>query len=309
MKTNLIKKSLAFCKKHDSQIAFIFGVVGVVAAGVGACVASTKIKEVVADGKKEIETTKELYSDEVLAEEMADKKSETHKTYVKTLTKDYASLAWNVTKLYAGPVVLATFSIGALATSNKMLRTRNAQLIAAYTTLDTAFKRYRGNVKEIYGEEVDRNMRFGIKQEQVTTTETTKSGKEKTVTTKVETTNTVLDGYSDYAKFYCEGCDGWTKDPEYNLLTLKMREKEATHRLKTQGYLFLNDVYDMIGIERTQAGQVVGWIYDEDCPNGDNYVDFGIYDKLSTANQRFVNGLEPVILLDFNVDGVIINKI
>lgn len=304
MKTNLIKKGLAFYKKHDSQIAFIFGVTGVVVAGVTACVATTKLKETVEEGKKEIELTKELYSDAI-----EDKTLPEHKEYVKIIAKDYAKLSFDLVKLYAGPVVLATFSIGALCTSNKMLRTRNAQLIAAYTTVDTAFKKYRANVKEVYGEEVDRNMRFGIKETKVTTTETTKSGKEKEVTTTEVSTDMELNGMSDYAKFFMQGCEGWTKDPEYNLLQLKMREREASHRLKTQGYLFLNDVYDMLGIDRTQAGQVVGWIYDEDHPNGDNYVDFGIYKFTSDANKRFVNGLESTILLDFNVDGVIIDKI
>lgn len=62
----------------------------------------------------------------------------------------------------------------------------------------------------------------------------------------------------------------------------------------------------MLGIARTNAGQVVGWIYCEKNPVGDNYVDFGIY---NLQNEGFVNGNERSILLDFNVDGIILDKI
>ena len=68
-------------------------------------------------------------------------------------------------------------------------------------------------------------------------------------------------------------------------------------------------MYDLLGIQRTSAGQVVGWIYDESNPIGDNYVDFGIYDLHDEAKRNFVNGYERTILLDFNVDGDILNMI
>ena len=77
----------------------------------------------------------------------------------------------------------------------------------------------------------------------------------------------------------------------------------ANQKLQTQGYLFLNDVYKMLGFKPTKAGHVVGWIYDEKHPIGDNYVDFGIYDIENEATRRFMNGLEQNVILDFNVDG------
>ena len=87
---------------------------------------------------------------------------------------------------------------------------------------------------------------------------------------------------------------------------LKQQQVYATDMLKQRGHLFLNDVYDMLGILHSQEGAVVGWIYDEENPIGDNYVDFGIYDE---RNADFVNGYERSILLDFNVDGYILDKI
>ena len=94
----------------------------------------------------------------------------------------------------------------------------------------------------------------------------------------------------------------WTSSNEYNLMFLKKAESFANDKLRINGYLFLNEVYEMLGIPKTKAGQVVGWVYDENNPVGDNYVDFGLYkDNLSYSD--FVNGYDPAILLDFNVDG------
>ena len=109
--------------------------------------------------------------------------------------------------------------------------------------------------------------------------------------------------YSEYSRFFDDGCAGWTKDPEYNFMFLKNQERYANDLLKSKGHLFLNEVYDMLGIPRTKAGQVVGWIYDEKNPVGDNFVDFGILDMRKPKCRDFVNGYERSILLDFNVDG------
>ena len=62
----------------------------------------------------------------------------------------------------------------------------------------------------------------------------------------------------------------------------------------------------MLGLPRSKAGQVVGWIYDTCNPVGDNFVDFGLYDK---CNEDFINGFEKSTLLDFNIDGVILDRI
>ena len=61
----------------------------------------------------------------------------------------------------------------------------------------------------------------------------------------------------------------------------------------------------MLGIPRSQAGAVVGWVLGE----GDDYIDFGMFDGNNMATRDFVNGYERSILLDFNVDGVIYDLI
>jgi hypothetical protein len=71
--------------------------------------------------------------------------------------------------------------------------------------------------------------------------------------------------------------------------------------------VFLNEVYRAIGADHTQAGSVVGWILSD---TGDNYIDFGVFNGQDGDRIRdFVNGREGAVLLDFNVDGLIWDKI
>lgn len=123
---------------------------------------------------------------------------------------------------------------------------------------------------------------------------------------KVKTEKTDVETVSQYAKWFDWECTGWTKDAEYNLMYLKTQEMYANNYLRVKGHLLLNEVYDMLGMPRTKAGMIVGWIYDEENPIGDNFVDFGLMDE---RNRDFINGYENTVLLDFNVNGEIISRL
>jgi hypothetical protein len=179
-------------------------------------------------------------------------------------------------------------------------------------TVDANFKKYRGRVIERFGDKLDRELRYGIKAKEIEEVVVDENGEEKTVKKVVDVID--YDGpsiHSDYARFFDNGCIGWEKDADYNLMYLNNLQRQLTRRLQLEGHLFLNDVYDALGIRRTRAGQVVGWIYNDKDPNhdGDNYVDFGIYNIYDEKARDFVNGIERVILLDFNVDGPILHKL
>lgn len=110
---------------------------------------------------------------------------------------------------------------------------------------------------------------------------------------------------SMYAKIFDESSEYWTTDSEYNLAFLKQQEDYCNSLLKSKRKLYLNDVYDRLGIPRTKAGSIVGWVYNEEHPIGDNRVDFGIYDL---RNRNAINGYSNAFVLDFNVDGDISYK-
>lgn len=226
----------------------------------------------------------------------------------KDLAIIYVQSGLKLAKAYAPAVILGAVSIVSILASNDILRKRNVALAAAYTAIDRGFKDYRNRVIERFGEEVDRELKYNIKAKKITETVIDEDGKEKKVKETVDVVEGI-EGYSDYARFFDDGCEGWVKDSEYNLMFLRSRQNYANDLLVSRGYLFLNDVYDMLGIPRTKAGQVVGWIYDPDNnEKGDNYVDFGIYNLHRQVNRDFVNGYEKAILLDFNVDGYILDR-
>lgn len=291
-------------KKHSPEILVVTGAVGTVASAVWACKQTTKLSDILEEGKAVVNQIHEVIDNPELLPEGAVYTEEDSK---KDLTIAYAQTAVKVIKLYAGPVILGTLSLTAMLTSNNILRKRNVALAAAYTAVDKGFKEYRSRVVERFGEELDKELRYGVKAQKVTETVTNEDGTETEVTKTVDAVNP--DDIGDYAKFFDDGCKGWTKDPETNMFFLKQQQAWANDLLKAKGYLFLNDVYDALGIPRTKAGQVVGWIYDEKNPIGDNYIDFGIYDIAKPKNRDFVNGYERTILLDFNVDGPILDMI
>lgn len=285
--------------KHSPEILAGVGVVGVVGSLVMACKATTKLSDILEDSKEQLDKIKEVAADPAYEEKYSqdDAKKDTTITYVQTAMK--------VTKLYAPSVILCASSLGCLLASNNILKKRNAALSAAYMTVDKSFKEYRKRVADRFGEEVEKEIRYNIKAEEITKVD--ENGNEVTETVKVMDGTDDPNSYSDYARFFDESCAAWQNDAEYNLTFLKAQQQYANDLLKAKGRLFLNEVYRMLGIDETKAGQVVGWVYNPDNPTGDNFVDFGIYNMQRERVRAFVNGYEPNILLDFNVDGVIWN--
>ena len=282
-------------RKHSPEILVGAGIVGVVGAAVLACVATTKAQKVLEETKEnldQIHDCVENHPDEYTQE---DAKKATALVYGKT--------ALQFAKLYAPAVSLGALSLTCILKSHDILSKRNAAIAAAYATVDTSFKDYRKRVIERLGEEMDKELRYNIKAKEVEETVVDDKGEEKTVTKTVQVYDPNL--YSDYARVYDDGCIGWTKDPEYNYMFLKTQQNYANDLLKEQGWLFLNDVYKMLGIPQTKAGMVVGWVYNEKEPVGDNFVDFGLYNVDNERVRAFINGHERNIILDFNVDGVV----
>lgn len=297
--TRTLNKIGLKAKKHSPEILVITGIVGTVASAVMACKATTKVNEIIDETKEEmdkIHSVIEMGREDYTAD---DAKKDTVIVYTQTAVK--------FVKLYGPSVLLGVASISSILAGHNILRKRNVAIMAAYTAVDKGFKEYRGRVIERFGKEVDHELRHNIKAKEVEKVFVDKDGNEETIIETIKVANP--NDFSDYARVYDDGCTGWTKDPEQNLMFLKLQQSYANEKLKKDGYLFLNDVYAMLGFNKTGFGQVVGWIYDEDCPNGDNFVDFGIYNINNPKARDFVNGYERSIVLDFNVDGIIYDKI
>ncbi len=290
-------------RKHSPEILVVTGVVGTVVSTVLACKATTKVGAILEDTKAQLDEVHEVVNDEQYADRYTseDAKKDTVIIYAQTGVK--------LAKLYAPAIAVGILSIGSILASTNILRKRNIAIAAAYTAVDKGFKEYRNRVVDRFGETVDRELKYNIKAEKIVETVIDEeTGKEKKVKKTVDVVNG-LEGYSGYARFFDDASPEWKKDHEYNMMFLRAQQSYANDLLRSRGHIFLNEVYDMLGIRRTEAGQAVGWLYNEDSPTGDNYVDFGIYNIYKENSRDFVNGYEAVIRLDFNVDGPIWNLI
>lgn len=273
---------------YSPTILFATGIVGIVATTVLASRATLKLNEILEEG-----VTKKHVIEDTLANPEMPYDDHDAKRDLKVLKAVKASA---IVKLYAPAFAVGAISVTCLAGSHYILTTRNAGLMAAYAALEEGFDKYRQRVIAEFGDEKDRDLRFGSEEAVIME----ENGEGRKITRVGEP------GPSVYAKFFDEYSKNWQRQPEYNRIFLQTQQSYHNNLLHARGHVFLNEVYDALGIERTKAGAVVGWILNK---AGDNFVDFGIFEDDSARLRDFVNGREGSILLDFNVDGVIFDKL
>lgn len=280
-------KAVMKLKKHSPEILVVAGIAGTVVSAVLACKATTKVAEILDETKGTLDTIHEGMETGAI-----NGKKDTVVVYAQTGMK--------LAKLYGPAIILGTLSITSILASNNILRKRNVALGAAYAAIDKSFKEYRGRVIERFGEQVDTELKYGIKEKKFEEIEVDpETGKEK----KVKKTVMVADPnlQSDYAVYFDSKSRNYETNPDYNRMFLKAQQAFANDKLQTRGHLFLNEVLDDLDLPRTPAGQIVGWT--KDGPDG--YVNFRIVEvERETEDGRH----EPALLLDFNVEGNIWEK-
>lgn len=303
--TRTFWRGLLIAQKYSPELLLGAGIAGVLTSTVMACRATLKIKEVQAETDRMLEQVEEG-KEKIEKLKAADVNTEiiySDKDYVRDLLVVRINHALRLAKLYGPSVIVGAVSIGAIVGGHHILSTRNAALASAYKILDLGFKKYRKRVIDDLGPEKDFEYRFGKIDEKLA-----KTGKDEKALTenKNDPSCMLLGDESMYARFFDDSSPMWQQDNHRNENFLRISQNYANEMLKARGNFFLNEVYDMLGIPRSKAGAVVGWI---DNGEGDGYIDFGIYNPVNQNNRDFVNGYAKVILLDFNVDGVIYDKI
>lgn len=296
-KTSRKVATIAFkAKKYAPAAAVVGGSIGTVVAGVWAV-------------KKTIDGFDEVVDD--INTEMAEVKEKDLGPGAKA--KVYVKGAWKITKFYSGPILLEATSVASILTGFKVVDGRLVAMTATAAALEDANERlradhagYREALKEKFGENFDEGLKWEVPGCTVNGESPVDENGEKG-SWELQDTTYREGGLSPYAVIFDEMASEWSNDPEYNKMTLHRIQQICNDQLNANGYLFLNDVYKELGIPCTRVGQMVGWLKDG---NGDGYVDFGMYDVKAVNNRaEFINGYEPSIILDFNVDGVIWDKI
>lgn len=291
----IASKAVMKLKKHSPEILVMAGIAGTVVSAVLACKATTKVAEILDETKGTLDTIHEgMETGAINGQEYTNEDGKKDTVVV------YAQTGMKLAKLYGPAIILGTLSITSILASNNILRKRNVALGAAYAAIDKSFKEYRGRVIERFGEQVDTELKYGIKAKKFEEIEVDpETGKEK----KVKKTVMVADPnlQSDYAVYFDSKSRNYETNPDYNRMFLKAQQAFANDKLQTRGHLFLNEVLDDLDLPRTPAGQIVGWT--KDGPDG--YVNFRIVEvERETEDGRH----EPALLLDFNVEGNIWEK-
>lgn len=280
-------KKLLVLKKYAPEILTAAGVVGGVTSGVLACKATLKVDKVM----DKHEADMDYIHDAEMHNGDYNVKKETAIAYAQT--------AGRLAKLYAPAVSLGVASTACVLSGFGIIKKRNVAITAAYSVVQGKLSEYRKRVVDELGEEKDREFYHGLAKTKITVEET-EDGKTKKVKKEVHVADP--NGLSMYAKFFDDSSPMWRNDSGQNLLFLQCQQNFANDKLHTTGHVFLNEVYDALGIPRTKEGAIVGWV---EGSGGDDFIDFGIHSIHNQEARDFVNGYNDAILLDFNVDGII----
>ena len=271
--TRTVGRGILHARAKSPTLLFAAGVVGVVGTVVLASRATLKLDRMTDDWQKE---------KQLLEENNAERRD---------MVFFYTRSAKELVLLYAPTVVVGAASIGCLTGAHNMLNRRNVALTAAYAGLEQTFKEYRERIAEEYGEEKDLEARYGAVRK-----DDTKKGEVSKIAPR-----TLVNPL--YARFFDETCPSWNRRQDYNMIFLETQQTYWNNRLHATGHVFLNEVYDSLGFERSKAGQIMGWILTKD-GSTDGHIDFGLFDSDNERARAFVNGHESAILLDFNVTNI-----
>lgn len=302
--TRKLARQILVTQKHSPKLLFGTGVAGIVTTVVLATRATLKLEDVL---KKAEDDNEQIKHADAVAKAGTVEYTEEDQKKDKLLIRTKAAI--DVAKLYGPAIVVGVVSIGCLTGSHVILSRRNVGLTAAYTALDKGFNEYRARVINELGLDKDTEFRFGSIEREIAV-DTDEGVSVKTVKgADPAAFGNNSSGLSIYARIFDEvNSTNWQRQPHFNQMFLQAQQNYACNLLTAKGHLFLNEVYDMLGMERTSEGQLVGWV--KNGPKSDGFVDFGIFREGGSYDEkRFVNGDERSVVLDFNVDGVIYDLI
>ncbi|AXQ61288.1 hypothetical protein SEA_LIBERTYBELL_47 [Streptomyces phage LibertyBell] len=274
-------------KEHSPVLLAGLGIAGVVATAVLAGRATLKASAVLQEAEENLKSVEQDDKNPV------DVEKSVFSTQVKT--------AIEIAKIYAPTVIMGTVTVLSFMGSVKILRARNAAISAAFAATNTAFNNYRERVVADQGEGKDREYMYGGTEMEIV--EEGPNGPETRTVTAVDAQD-IKDGKigSPYAKVFDETNINFSRIPGRNSDFIQGQMLWANDLLNSKGIVFLNDVYELLGFERTEAGQRVGWV--KGSQEGDSYITFGLWESgVFQGKEWLLRHDHQSVVLDFNVDG------
>lgn len=296
----LVKTKLGI-KKHSPEILVAAGISTGIIAAIVACKQTIKANDIVAEARKSLQNIEDVK--ELAANNEVEYTEENEQEDRKTIGMQ---VAVGMVKTYALPVGLGVLSITCILAGHHILKKRNVALAAAYSALSTDFMNYRKRVVDKYGKDVDFMLKNGL-EKQIVANQVVDPETGEVKETKEEVLTYEGSKLSQYARIFDEvESTQWTPSADHNRAFLLMEQNYFNERIRTRGYIFLNEVYERLGFRPTKAGSVVGWVYQNADYEG---IDFGIFTAHTQKAAEFLEGTEPSIILDFNVQGDILSLV
>lgn len=279
-----------------------------------ACKATLKANTVLDDAAKKKEIIEAAHE----AQQTVDGQAYTEADYKHDRHELSRQTAWQMVKLY-GPSAGLMLGGGALILGgHHMIGGRLAMTGGALAASQNFLEEYRGRIRKACGDEFEQQIYYGYSFESalkdVKNEETGDishesvqvfSGKAK----DLEAMRSKGIGCGLYSYFFDESNPNWENDPNINKLFLVNAQSKFCDLLRTRGYVFLSEVLHYLKIQPNKAAYHAGWIYDPSCTTRDNVVDFGLANVYNADVRAFMNGERvPAVLLDFNVDGDILQE-
>lgn len=296
----LVKTKLGI-KKHSPEILVATGIGTGIAAAIIACKRTIKANDIITEARKNLQNIED--AKELAANNKVEYTEENEQADRELIGKQ---VTVGMVKTYALPVGLGILSVTCILAGHHILKKRNVALAAAYSALSTDFMNYRKRVVDKYGKDVDFMLKNGL-EKQIVANQVVDPETGEVKETKEEVLTYDGDKLSQYARIFDEvGSTQWTPSADHNRAFLLMEQNYFNERIRTRGYIFLNEVYERLGFRPTKAGSVVGWVYQNADYEG---IDFGIFTAHTQKAAEFLEGTEPSIILDFNVQGDILSLV
>ena len=204
-----MKKGMGLYPKSSITLT-LFGSIGVVATAITAVKATPKALQIIEEEFEDHELT----------------------------TKEIVKHTW---KCYIPSGIIGAATIGCIIGSTSIGYKSQASLISAYTLLERSYKEYKDKVKELFGEDGEREVRASIIKDHY------KEGD------KIEAP------LGEKLVFYYDHYDGFF---ERTMLEIKDAEYELNRKFVREGIVTLNDFFRLLDLPETEIGAIIGWDID-----------------------------------------------
>lgn len=295
--TTAFYTGVARISKHAPTILSVTASAGVIATGYLAWKAGTRFEDVECrdwDRRKECLRNADTIPDEDVP---------------KIERKNRILFILDTVRTVAPAAIVGAATITMIYFSNSISKKRLAAMGAAYATLQTAFDGYKRTMVEALGKEsVDKILKPKLPNVGKSAEEILSSDNKSDAANVSDAVVNSLKALSPYARIIAEESSTcWDPNEDYTYQNLAAVQLWANRRLERKGHLFLNEVFDQLGLSRTREGAVVGWLKNGE---GDNYVSFGDFDaSIYRVPSDDYTRVDSNFIVDFNVDGVIWDKI